>query len=79
MVGSKQVQVLDLVLEFDTTTPKSTIVSCPLPPRKRPKILIDDISPEALIMPEPDIDHQVNKFKLNYFCECLSSFFQNFM
>lgn len=66
VVGSKQVQVLDLIVEIDTTAnTKPTIVSCPLPPRKRPKMLIDDISPEALVMPEPDIDHQVNKLKYN--------------
>lgn len=59
VVGSKQVQVLDLVTEFDTVAiKKSTVTSCAGPPRKRPKILVDVSSPEALIMPEPDIDHQ---------------------
>lgn len=60
MVGSKQVQVLDFVVLSDTTeVKKSTVVSCPMPPRKRTKVMPIDISPEALIMPEPDIDHQV--------------------
>lgn len=63
MVGSKQVQVLDLVVESDgVREAKSTVTACPLPPRKRPKVLID-ISSEALIMPEPDTDHQVIKLK----------------
>lgn len=64
VVGNKQVQVLDLVTEFDAAaTEKSTAISCPGPPRKRSKILEDVSSPEALIMPKPDIDHQVNKLK----------------
>ncbi|XP_022183703.1 DNA repair and recombination protein RAD54B-like [Myzus persicae] len=59
VVGSKQVQVLDLITEFDTAAiEKTTVTSCPGPPRKRPKIIVDVSSPEALIMPEPDIDHQ---------------------
>ncbi|KAL4091467.1 hypothetical protein QTP88_026155 [Uroleucon formosanum] len=59
VVGNKQVQVLDLVTEFDTVAiEKSTVTSCAGPPRKRPKMLVDVSSPEALIMPEPDIDHQ---------------------
>ena len=63
-VGNKQVQVLDLVTELDTAaTEKSTVISCAGPPRKRPKILVDVSSPDALIMPEPDIDHQVYKLK----------------
>lgn len=62
VVGSKQVQVLDLVTESNIAEPaKSTVVSRPLPPRKRPKMLYSTL--DALIMPEPDIDHQVNKFK----------------
>jgi len=64
VVGNKEVQVLDLVNEFDTATiEKPTVIPCPGPLRKRPKILVDDNSPEALIMPKPDIDHQVNKLK----------------
>lgn len=64
VVGSKQVQVLDLIMESDTVeVAKSIVVSCPLPPRKRPKISVDATSLEALIMPEPDTDHQVNILK----------------
>jgi len=62
VVGSKQVQILDLVTVFDTVeVAKPTVVSCLLPPRKRPKISVDINSTETLIMPEPNIDHQVNK------------------
>lgn len=64
VVGSKQVQVLDLMTESDTAeVVKSTVVSRPLPPRKRPKLLVDATSPEALIMPDPDVNHQVNNLK----------------
>lgn len=64
VVGSKQVQVLDLVIESDVLeTATSSIVSCPLPPRKRPKISVDISSPDVLIMPEPNVDHQVNNLK----------------
>lgn len=61
VVGSKQVQVLDLVIESDTMEDTKSIVttSC-LPPRKKPKISVNLYSPDALVMPEPDIDHQVN-------------------
>jgi hypothetical protein len=63
VVGSKQVQILDLVIESDIAqSEKLSVVSRPLPPRKRPKISVDMSSPEALFMPEPDIDHQVNEF-----------------
>ncbi|XP_025414359.1 DNA repair and recombination protein RAD54B-like isoform X2 [Sipha flava] len=59
VVGSKQVQILDLVIESDIAqSEKLSVVSRPLPPRKRPKISVDMSSPEALFMPEPDIDHQ---------------------
>lgn len=63
IVGSKQVQVLDLVTEsYSIEVTKSSVVSCSVP-RKRAKVSIDISSPEILIMPEPDIDHQVINFK----------------
>lgn len=61
VVGNKQVQVLDLVVESSTVEVKKSTILSSFPPRKRPKISID-ISPEALTMPEPNADHQVNKF-----------------
>lgn len=68
MVGNKQVQVLDLVAESDSTEVKQTnSISCSLPPRKRPKLLINIDSPDILIMPDPNIDHQVNIIK-RLFC-----------
>lgn len=61
MVGSKQVQVLDLVTEPVTTKVENcTATPCYKPHRKRPRLSINFSSPEALIMPEPDVDHQVN-------------------
>lgn len=61
-IGSKQVQVLDLVEGSNTIEPtKSTVNACTLPPRKRPKtmLMIDVNSPDVFILPEPDFDHQV--------------------
>lgn len=64
MVGSKQVQVLDLVTEpIATKEEKCTVISCSIPPRKRPRLFVDISSPETFIMPEPDVDHQVNKLE----------------
>lgn len=62
VVGSKQVQILDLVKESDTTeSAKSTVNACHLLPRKRPKtmLMIDVDSPDVFVLPEPNIDHQV--------------------
>lgn len=57
--------MLDLVDESNAVEiPKSTVISC-LPSRKRSKISVDVTSHDVLIMPEPNIDHQVNKLKLN--------------
>lgn len=64
VVGSKQVQVLDLVTEPITTkVEKCTVTPCSIPPRKRPRLCVDISFPEALIMPKPDVDHQVNKLE----------------
>lgn len=64
MVGNKQVQVLDLVTESDSTEVEQTnSIPCSLPPRKRPKLLINISSPDILVMPDPNIDHQVNIIK----------------
>lgn len=57
-------QILDLVTESDTIeVTKPTDVSYHIPPRKRPKISVDINHQEALIMPEPSIDHQVKKLQ----------------
>lgn len=67
-VGNKQVQVLDLVTESESTEVEQiNNIVCSLQPRKRPKLLININSPDILIMPDPNIDHQVNIIK-RLFC-----------
>ncbi|XP_050519946.1 DNA repair and recombination protein RAD54B-like isoform X2 [Daktulosphaira vitifoliae] len=77
-VGSKLVQVLDLVEKSNSTPSINTIeTKCPVPPRKKSKLNLDiAFSPDALIMPEPDIDHQClfNKYKREVTPVILESF-----
>ncbi|XP_050421468.1 DNA repair and recombination protein RAD54B-like isoform X2 [Adelges cooleyi] len=77
-VGSKLVQVLDLVEKSKSNQVKTLVEPvCSSIPRKKPKLSLDIASsPDALVMPEPDIDHQYvfNKYKQEVTPVALESF-----